>query len=173
MKLIRPKQLELDNSGSLITKPPGGGVAELPAGTVGQILQVTGIGEIGWVSGAGGNLAGSSFNCPASVAVTDVVYFSSSNTVDKASSEAGVGQTGEAIGVVLSKPTSTTCFVVFAGKVGGFSGLIPGNLYFQDPTTPGGVSATPPSAPGELAQRIGIASSATELVLKLGAPVQI
>ena len=166
----RPKQLQLDSDGDIIYKFAGAGTA-LPIGVNGQNLQVVddATGAIAW-SPAQSALV---FACPVSVAVTDVVHISASGTVDKASSESGAGQTGDPVGVVVSKPSTTTAVVVFSGAVGGFSGLTPGTIQFQDPSTPGGITATPPSGSGERSQLIGTASTATELIVDLKQPILI
>lgn len=49
-------------------------------------------------------------------------------------------------------------------KASGLSGLTPGAPYYLS-TTPGLITATPPSGSGNLVQKVGVALSATELFL--------
>ena len=62
--------------------------------------------------------------------------------------------------------------VRYVGKVTGFiakyppMGLTPGALYYADPAVPGGITSTPPvGPPGGVAQEIGRAKNADELLL--------
>lgn len=50
------------------------------------------------------------------------------------------------------------------GVNSGLTGLTIGSDYFLDPATPGGITATPPSAAGKLSQYVGRAFSATQIV---------
>lgn len=110
---------------------------------------------------------GTLFNCPATVAVGDVVYIlkppGAADTVDKAFAAAPPARTEEGIGVVISKPTATTCRVLAEGGANVFAGLVHGNVYYLSTTIPGGISNVPPSVSGEMMQEIGIATSATRL----------
>jgi hypothetical protein len=56
------------------------------------------------------------YTCPPTVGLRDVVYLSSDDAVDKADADAG----NPGIGLVASKPTSTTCWVVQSGSMAGF-----------------------------------------------------
>jgi len=108
------------------------------------------------------------FNCLATVSIRDVVYLDGSDHVAKAS---GLTQaTGPAVGVVVAKPTPTTCILSYEGEVDGFAGLTFGATYFLS-TTLGGITTNPgpgmPTLPGEFVQHIGWARSATMLVLQI------
>ena len=103
------------------------------------------------------------YTCPSGTAVNDVVYVSGASTVTKA--DATTTATGPAVGVVVSKPTSTSCIVQFGNEVGGFVGLTPGTPYYVS-TTPGGLVATPATASGNYRQLVGIAKTATILVVR-------
>jgi hypothetical protein len=121
-----------------------------------------------WRGTGGGPVppAGDLYDCPATVAIGDAVYVSGADTVDKAF--AGVpGQTEDAIGVVASKPTGTTCRVVSSGAVGGYAGLATGQRYFLSDTAAGGITNAAPAGAGEKVQQIGIASSATKLHVRM------
>jgi hypothetical protein len=171
---MRAKQVEFDSDGDLAFQNSAGQSAVLPIGADGQILTTLDAsgGVIGWAPPAA-STSGAVFSCPATVAVGDVVYISGSGTVDVASTEAGAGQTADAIGVVSSKPTSVTAVVNFSGIVAGFSGLTPGSIYYQAPGTPGGITTTAPSGSGEKAHRIGVATSTVELLVSLNTATAI
>jgi len=123
--------------------------------------------------GTPGAGATATFDCAASVSANDAVSIVSSGTVEEASAESGAGQTGDAIGFVLSKPTSTTCIVQFVGLLDGFSGLTVGNNYWLSQTLIGTITSTAPSSSGEKIQSLGIASSATELVIIVSQGIDI
>lgn len=73
----------------------------------------------------------------------------------------------EAVGFVLAATTSpANALVYFEGSITGLSGLTPGARYYLD-TTAGAVTATPPSASGNVLQYIGRAVSASEISLEL------
>lgn len=68
------------------------------------------------------------------------------------------------LGFVLSKPSTTKAVVQYEGEMKGFSGLTVGLTYYLGDTA-GTISATPPSNPGQLVQRVGVARSSTTMVL--------
>lgn len=72
-------------------------------------------------------------NCLVSVAVGDLVMDSNiiTNGVDKTVDNTDVRPT---IGIVIKKPTSTTCEVLFVGTVSGFSGLAKASKVFLSVT---------------------------------------
>jgi hypothetical protein len=79
----------------------------------------------------------------------------------------------EANGFVLdSVTTPDTVTVHFEGTNTAVAGLTPGTWYYLS-TTPGGVTATPLEANGNLSQRVGKATAATELWLELGEPITV
>jgi hypothetical protein len=73
-------------------------------------------------------LFGSPFTCPAPVAVGNAVYLSAANAVDLA--DGTNGSKMPAIGIVVSKPTTTSCIVQHAGECDSVSGLTPGSTYY-------------------------------------------
>lgn len=100
--------------------------------------------------------------CPTSVAVGNVVYVVSAGAVDKADNSSAA--TMPAVGFVSTKPTTTTCTVRSIGKIT-LSGLTAGATYHVG--TAGAITATVPSS--GLDQRVGIAISATDLLIKMDA----
>lgn len=68
----------------------------------------------------------------------------------------------EATGFVLSAVTSgQTATVYLEGTITGLGGLLPGRMYLS--TTPGTITATPPSGSGNVVQYVGNAVSTTEV----------
>jgi hypothetical protein len=58
------------------------------------------------------------------------------------------------------------------GILAGFSGLTSGQ-YYSDPTTPGAITTTLPTAAGAHLQKIGFAVSSTELFIRIGNAVKL
>lgn len=117
------------------------------------------------IPGGGGGTAAilsGVYSCPAGVAVRDAVYLTGADAVDQADSDDSLKQ--PLIGVVDSKPSAVTCIVAYYGEVTGFAGLTPGATYYLG-TTPGTITTTAPSTPGNIVQRMGFARNATTLVV--------
>lgn len=111
------------------------------------------------------------YNCPPTVAVNDVVYLSAADTVDKA--DADVPSTQEPlIGMVLSKPTAVTAIVQYYGEMPGWGGLTPGATYYLTDVA-GVISDVAPTATGKIVQRVGFARSATILVVMVDRDYQV
>lgn len=109
--------------------------------------------------------ASETFNCPLNVAVNDAVYLYGTHEVRKA--DATALSTAPAIGIVKEKPTTTTCVVVTDGEFDFLAGsLTPGAVYYLAKGTPGAITNTPISGPG-VSQKLGVARSATVLVLNI------
>ena len=109
------------------------------------------------------------FTVAAGVAAGDLLY--SSGSLTAALADNGAVSTAPAIGFVLTKDTTTTATVSFAGTVALFLGLIVGDTYFMG--TSGGIvnSSSLPTATGSVIQKIGVAVSATTILLNIQAPV--
>lgn len=110
---------------------------------------------------------GDLFDCPVTVAVGQAVYISGDNFVAPASAEAGPGQTPDAIGIVVSKPSSDTCKVLGKGLSPPiFSGLVTGTTYYVSGVTAGAITNTPPTiTEGAKVQEVGQAASPTKLFI--------
>ena len=104
------------------------------------------------------------YTCPIGVAEGEFVYFTGSNAVDQADSS--VPAETPAIGLIVNKPTTTSCLLLHEGEPAIFSSLTPGSIYYL--STVGTITATAPTTPGEVVQRIGVAVNATTLLLTLG-----
>lgn len=106
----------------------------------------------------------SGLTCLSGDAVGDAVYLSAASTVAKA--DADDAAKIPAIGLIVSKQSSTSCTVRVSGLVTGLTSLTAGSIYYLD-TTAGAITATAPASPN--AAPIGIAVSTTSLlVLPLG-----
>jgi hypothetical protein len=78
----------------------------------------------------------------------------------------------EANGFVLSSYTSGASAVVYTeGKISGLTGLTPGPLFLH--TTAGASTSTAPSTVGNVIQRIGVATSSTEIAFSPGPVILI
>lgn len=96
------------------------------------------------------------------ITAKDICYIETAGTITRASAAAGTPHVG--LGWALtSVATGQPITIQLQGIIAGLSALTPGARYFLSNTTPGGITATPPSATGELWQYIGTALSATQL----------
>jgi hypothetical protein len=109
-------------------------------------------------------LVSSVYSCPSGVSVGDAVYLSAADTVDQA--DADDLTKIPCIGVVISKPTSTSCQVQYYGELSGFAGLAPGGTIYLAKTA-GALTQVAPTAVGDVVQRIGFARSTTVAVLQI------
>lgn len=109
------------------------------------------------------------WNCPLTVAVGDSVYQTGANAVDQADN--GSTATMPCVGVVLSKPTTTSCLVTRQGIVNGYppGSFTPKETYFVGTT--GSIVDGPgvPTTPGTVVHEIGFAKNDTSLVVTLDA----
>lgn len=114
---------------------------------------------------AGGGAEGidGTYGCAPSVAVGNVVFLAGTNFVSLAN--ASVIASTPALGIVTSKPSTSTCVVRSYGPVT-LAGLTPGATYYLA-ATDGLVTATAPSGVGAVVQPLGVATSATTLFLQI------
>lgn len=105
------------------------------------------------------------FSCPSTVQPGDPVYQTGADAVDKA--DASDSGKMPCAGIVESKPSTTSCYIVSAGKVENSSwGLDPGKTYFVGVS--GVVLASGlPTTPGSIIQEIGYAKNTQELMVLL------
>lgn len=113
------------------------------------------------------------WNCPTTVLIGDAVYASGLNSVDRATGAQLA--TATAIGIVVSKPSSTLAMVVYAGEVEVFGGAIgngnilnPGSVYYLTINQPGLITNIPGGVPGQYQQRVGVAKNNTTLIVMPG-----
>lgn len=140
---------------------PNGGATLDEAGHLPVDQLPPGIGSGGGDGGADVDL---DFGCASSVPVLAPVYVSGANFV--ALADAADVAKGPVRGLVVSKPTPTTCTVRVEKELGGFSGLVPGETYFL--ASGGGLTRTPQSDLGTLfVQPLGWARNPTTLVIEI------
>lgn len=72
--------------------------------------------------------------------------------------------------VLAGVASGATVPVYFEGEITGLSGLIAGNVWLSA-SVPGGVQAAIPTTAGHIAQRIGVATSATTIDFEPGDPI--
>ena len=101
----------------------------------------------------------------AGVSVRQLLYRSGSGTA--ALADASDPNKMPAIGFVASKPSATTAVLADEDELGGFVGLTPGAVYYANPASPGGITATQPVTVGHVAQPVGEAKSATVLTIRI------
>lgn len=107
-------------------------------------------------------------DCDVSLNVADAVKMNSTNDKVVIASASGVN-IGEAIGICIEKPTSTTCTVRFVGECEVFSGLVAGTNYYLG--VDGAITATPVTGDSTVHQFLGVAKNASTLLFERGEPV--
>ena len=107
------------------------------------------------------------FSCTATEQVGDLVYISSSDTVQQA--DASDTNKIDVIGYIISKPTSSTCKVATAGTITA-SGLTPGAKVFLSPTVAGSVTQTEPASPNVIVE-VGFAKNSVSFIFEKGAVI--
>lgn len=110
------------------------------------------------------------YNCAAGIAVGDVVKCTSIDTVVAANATTLAGTT--IAGIVVSKPTSTTCNVKYIGETGNIfaGGLTPGNEYRVARTDGGITDSTTGFTTGDTDLMVGFAKDTNTLVVRIGEP---
>ena len=108
------------------------------------------------------------WNCTVTEQVGDAVFESAANTARQANANSNA--TMPVIGIVIQKPTATTCIIARSGEVSAFAApLIVGQEYYAS-TTPGQITTTVPTASGHVVQYIGYARNTSTLVVQMRAP---
>lgn len=110
-------------------------------------------------------LSGTVYTVPGGTAVNDFVYSTGADTASDSNATSSATMPG--IGFVQVKPSGTTATLVYAGELGGFSGLTAGSTYFASASTPGGITATAPNSGGNIVQKVGVARNTTTLVIEI------
>jgi len=108
------------------------------------------------------------WNCTVAEQIGDVVFESAADTVRQAN--AASTATMPAVGVIILKPTATTCIIAKAGEVALFAGLMVGQEYYVSETTPGDITQDIPTGSGEVVHYVGKAKNTTTLLIDLGQP---
>lgn len=97
-------------------------------------------------------------NCLVSATIGDLVMESSTtiNTVDVVTDNTDIRPV---FGIIISKPTTTTCVILLLGVIAGFGGLTKGRKIYL--STSGSLTSTPPTT-GYL-QSLGVAKESDEI----------
>ena len=109
-----------------------------------------------------------SWSCTVTEQVGDAVFENVANSVRQSNASGTANM--PVIGVIVSKPTPTTCIIARSGEVAVFVGLVVGQEYYAS-TTPGQLTTAVPTVTGQVAQYIGYARNTTTLVVQLRDPV--
>jgi hypothetical protein len=91
--------------------------------------------------------------------VGDVIYFDGS---DWALAQADVDATSEVLGIVSTDIDADNFWITQLGYVPGLSGLSAGTTYFLSPSAAGALTATEPTAAGQVSKPVCVATSTTE-----------
>jgi len=103
----------------------------------------------------------------------DALYMRvSDGFVGKASAADGTIENALVVGFADSAAlTGTTVKVLVAGLKTMPGTISPGEIYFLSATTPGAITTTAPSTPGQAVTRVGEGSTATDLSIQLEPPI--
>jgi hypothetical protein len=104
------------------------------------------------------------YTCPSTTDIRDAVHIPSAGTVVIA--DKTITSNLPIIGLVVAKPTATSCIIQTLGFLEGFTGLVPGDTYYLH--TDGKITNTPTVTPGEALYVIGVAKSSSKLELRIG-----
>lgn len=110
------------------------------------------------------------FGVAGALPVLSTVYVSAADTVALANASA-IG-TMPVVGIIVSI-LGLVVQVQKDGAIPGFAGLVPGAVYFQSSTTPGGITTVVPALPGQIVQRLGYAKDATTFVAEIDTNITV
>ena len=109
-----------------------------------------------------------------SLSAGDLVNIWDDSGTEKARKADATAEGKEAVGFVKAATASAgTAAVYFEGRITGLSGLTPGARMYLSAGTAGAVTATSPSAAGNVSQFVGTAVSATELDFEASNPITV
>lgn len=133
-----------------------------------------GVAENILVPGAIGTDTANLWTCNAAVSVRDVVYWTGPDTVDRATAT-NIAPGRSALGLCVSKPTATSCYVKHLGELTGFAGsLTAGKRYFVSRTVAGGLTDDPSTLmTGDILQAVGTARTTDTLLILLERPTTL
>jgi hypothetical protein len=103
------------------------------------------------------------YTVPAASAVGSLIHLTSATAAVLADNT--ILTTLPIVGVVASKPSTTTAIIQSIGFIDGLSGLVAGSSYYL--STAGSITNTPPTTPGTALYPVGVARSATRLELMI------
>lgn len=109
------------------------------------------------------------WGCTVTEQVGDAVFENVANSVRQADANSTANM--PVIGVIINKPTPTTCIIARSGEVTLAGPLAVGQEYYASSTTPGQLTILIPVLSGQIAQYVGYAKNTTTLVVQLGTPL--
>jgi len=132
-------------------------------GSIVAVLWVknTGVSNTGWMA-VGLMTDEQTLTAGVGLLLFDMAYISAADTAGRASA---ADATKIAIGMVRSL-SGGMATVRKDGEVTGLAGLVPGATYYLD-VAEGGITNVPPSASGQIVQKIGVAVDATTILLQV------
>jgi len=104
------------------------------------------------------------YSCPATTDVRDAVHIISDGVVTIAAKSDTANL--PVIGMVVAKPTSTSCIIQTLGYLDGFTGLVEGETYYLGED--GKITNTATTTATEALYVIGVAKSNSRLELRIG-----
>lgn len=107
------------------------------------------------------------WSCTVTEQIGDAVFENVANSVRQANASSIANM--PVIGIIIAKPTSTTCVIARSGEAA-VAGLTVGQEYYAS-TTPGQLTVVVPTAAGQVAQYVGYARNITTLVVQPREPV--
>lgn len=108
------------------------------------------------------------WSCTVTEQVGDAVFENVANSVRQSNASSTANM--PVIGIIINKPTPTSCIIARSGEVAVFAGLTVGQEYYAS-TTPGQLTAVVPTTSGQVAQYVGYARNTTTLVVQLRDPL--
>jgi hypothetical protein len=127
------------------------------AAVSGYALKSDGAGALSWGAAGGEELKKSITQSTHGFSVGDVLYH---NGTIYALADADTEATAEVVGIVSAVADTNTFTLLYSGYISGLSGLTAGTVYFLSATA-GDLTATEPSAAGQISKPLLIADSTT------------
>lgn len=165
----------LYNNGGVATEKNVGNVTSAGAADAGKLVALGADGKLDvtvLTSGVGPTtVAGFASEALAAGAMVTIWANSGAGIRNADASAAAAGgkiMEGYVLAAVASGAQAT---VYTSGVVSGLSGLTGGTVYYLSDSTAGGVTATCPTGSGKTVQRVGVALSATTLLLEKFPPI--
>lgn len=117
-----------------------------------------------WAGIGGGGTTKKVAQATHGLAVSDVVWLDVLDGKYK-KAKADAANTAEVVGVVSRVVDAGNFELTLSGEVDGFTGLTKGEVYFLSAATEGAVTAVEPSVVGQVSVPVGVASSATTILV--------
>ena len=103
----------------------------------------------------------------------DAVYLATTTGRAFKATASGTLEQAVVVGFAQSNATTAGSFSIIVSGNLTTSGLSPGEIYYLSPSTPGAITTTVPTTTSQFVVRVGEASSATALAVRIDSPIQI